>query len=102
MQFFGQFEETFGGYGEEFGWVCGAISIQKSITIAGNLPLQLLVVFLEDTGPGDKGRGAVKDRGAIAFAGGAIELVREFVKDDIVAIVDVGGASADIVPGEND
>jgi uncharacterized hydantoinase/oxoprolinase family protein len=44
----------------------------------------------------------LNDRGTVTFGPGAVKLVREFVKDNVMTIMNIGGTTADIVPREDD
>jgi len=102
LQIFRPFKKALGSYREELGGIDGAISIEEGIEITANISLKLLVISLQDARPGNICRAVAKDRRAVASAAGTVELVCEFVEDNIMTIINVGGDSADIVPGKND
>ena len=98
LQLFRLLEKTFGSDGEELGGIYGAILIQESIAVTANVTPELLVVFLQDAGSGDICRMVLNDRRTVTLGAGAVKLVREFVKDNVMTIMNIGGAAADVVP----
>src|SRR4030042_246930 len=98
LQLLRLFEKIFGSDGEELGGIYGAIFVEKGISVTVNVTPELIVVFLQDTGPGDIGGMVLNDRRTVTFGAGAVKLVRELVKDNVMTIMNIGGTTADVVP----
>ena len=92
----GLFEKIFGRDGEELGGIYGTIFIQKRVSIPSNVMAELLVVFLQNAGPGYVGGMVLNNRGTVTPGTGAVELVREFVKDNVMTIMNIGGTAANV------
>ncbi len=98
LQFLRLLEKTFGSDGEELGGIHGTILIQESIAVTANVTPELLVVFLQDAGPGDISRMVLNDRRTVTFGPGTVKLVRKFVKDNVMTIMNIGCTAIDVVP----
>ena len=101
LQILRPFKKALRRDGEELGGVFGGIRPQQRRFIFVNVTAQALVIFMKGPCPGDKGGTLLKDCAAVAFAVRAVELVGEFVEDDVVAIVNIGCIPADVIPGEH-
>ena len=94
------FEKVFRRDGEKLRGVFRSIRPQQRRLVAADIPLQLQVILVKDPCPGDKSGRPLKNFGTIAFSGRAIQLVREFVEYDVMAVVNVRCVPADVVPGQ--
>lgn len=96
------FEEAFGGYGEELGWVGRGVGAEKIFVVIVEVLLELFVVGGEDLGPGGVHGAALEVGGAVDGAFLGVELVGELVEDDVFAVGVAGGACEDVAPGDDD
>ena len=98
LQHFRLLEEVIGGNGKELGGIHCAVLIQESSTIAPDLAPKLLVVFLQDAGPGYEGRMVLKNRRVVTAGKRAVELVRKLVEDNVMTVMNIGSTVPDIIP----
>lgn len=99
---FGFFEECFGGYSEELGGIGRAIFIHDRPPVPGFFVLQIFIFFAEDSRPGDVFGAVFEDGSAVGGAVFLVQLMGEFVDDDVFSVGDIGGSSCYAVPGEDD
>jgi hypothetical protein len=94
-------EKEFSGHCEKFGRVGCAIFVQKSGMILLSRYPEPLVIFLQHAGPGNETGSVFKNTAAVAFACGTVNLVRKFVKYDVVAIVNISSIVLNVIPRKN-
>jgi len=94
----GLLEEVFADDGKEFGRVGGGIGVDEADLTACQAPPQGGEFGTQHLRPLPVGVTPAEPGRAIGVAARLVELVREFVDDDVVAVVGVGGAGQHIVP----
>lgn len=98
----GSLEEGFGGDGEEFGGIGGAVAVEQGGNAGGIGGLQGGEFDAHDAGPGSFFIARAEERSAVGGEVFEVELVSEFVKDEVFAIGGIKGATFGRVPGEDE
>jgi len=101
-QLVGEFEEGFGGVGEEFDGAVGGVVGEECVVAGAEVVADLVALFIEDVEPVGTVVAVGQWRHAVIFAVEPVEMVGKFVEDDVEAVVGVAAASEDLVPGETD
>ena len=96
------FEEALGGHGEELGGIGGPVLVEHGGAPSRLSRLQSFVLGIEDAGPRQILAALLQKRSAVDRSVLAIQLVGEFVEDEVLAIVDVRRPGPHVIPREND
>jgi hypothetical protein len=95
-------EEAFRCHGEELGRVGCSVLIQHAGTAQAAVPLEPLILVVEHPSPGDVLAGLLQEWCAVECTILSVQLVGEFVQDEVFSVVEVGGTGFHVIPREHD
>lgn len=95
-------EERLGGDSKELGRIGRAVSIDQRAVVVGGVAHQLIEVVAQHARPRDVHGTPGKNWRAFAGVSLLVELVRELVENDVMSVVNIGGARENAIPRQDD
>lgn len=100
-QFFGFFEEAFGGHGEKLGWIFRTVVIQQRFALGFRVIAELLELATQHACPLGVARSLRQNRRAVRVPVFLIQLMRELMKHEVLPIVDAHCSRAHRIPRQH-